>query len=58
MLTLQELLAGIFAEEGIVTNGPSEICDHELEYRLNVLLGVAGVVCESSILGMLAFGNS
>jgi hypothetical protein len=48
-LTLQELLAGIFAEEGVVDDGPVKVVNHELEDRLNVLLGVAGVVGEGRV---------
>ena len=43
-LTLQELLAGIFAEESVVNDGTVKVVDHELEDRLDVVLGVAGVV--------------
>ena len=48
-LTLQELLAGIFAEESIVDNGTVKVVNHELEDRLDVLLGVAGVVSQGRV---------
>ena len=48
--TLEKLLAGIFAEEGVMSDWTSEVVDHELEDRLNILLGVASVVGESSVL--------
>jgi hypothetical protein len=50
MLTLQELLAGILLEEGLVHNGAGEVVDHQLQNRLDLLLGVAGVVCKSVVL--------
>lgn len=48
-LTLQELLAGVFAEESVVNNGSVKVVNHELEDRLNFLLGVAGVDSKSGI---------
>lgn len=48
-LTLQELLAGIFAEEGVVDDRAVKVVNHELEDRLDVLLGVAGVVGQGRV---------
>jgi len=50
MLTLHEFLAGIFAEECIVDDRSGEVVHHELEDRLNVLLCVAGIMCQSGVL--------
>lgn len=50
MHTLQELLASILAEEGIVLDGSVEIVDHELEDRLNLLFCVASVDGKGSVL--------
>ena len=50
-LTLQELLAGIFLEEGLVGDGPCQVVDHQEEDRLDLLLGVAGIVLNGFILG-------
>lgn len=49
-LTLEELFAGILLEEGLVDNWAGEVVDHQLQDRLDLLLGVAGVVCKGSIL--------
>ena len=49
--TLQELLASILAEEGIVLDGSVEVVDHELEDRLNLLFCVASVDGKRSVLG-------
>ena len=48
-LTLQELLAGVLAEEGVVNNRAVEVVDHELEDGLDVVLGVAGVVGKGGV---------
>ena len=48
-LTLQELLAGVLAEEGVVNNRTVKVVDHELEDRLDVTLGVAGVVGKGGV---------
>lgn len=48
--TLQELLAGVLAEEGVVLDRTVEVVDHELEDGLDLLLGVASVGGKSSIL--------
>lgn len=50
LLTLEELLAGIFAEESVVSDGSRKVVDHELEHWLNVLLGVTSVDGEGGIL--------
>lgn len=49
-LTFHELLACVLLEEGIVDNGAVEVVEHEEEDGLDLLLGVARVVRESSIL--------
>lgn len=51
--TLQELLASILLKESLVHDGSREVVDHELQDRLDLLLRVAGVVCEGVILWML-----
>ncbi len=43
-LTLQELLAGILAEEGLVDDGAVKVVDHELEDWLDLVLGIARIV--------------
>jgi len=48
--TLQELLASVLAEEGVVLDGTVKVVNHELEDRFDFLLGVAGVGGEGSIL--------
>jgi hypothetical protein len=50
MLTLQELLASILLEEGFVGDRAVQVVNHQLEDRLNLLLGVSRVVSKSSIL--------
>jgi hypothetical protein len=47
---LEELFAGILLEEGLVDNWAGEVVDHQLQNGLDLLLGVAGVVCKGSIL--------
>ena len=49
-LTLEELFAGILLKEGLVDNWAGEVVDHQLQNGLDLLLGVAGVVCKGSIL--------
>jgi hypothetical protein len=44
MLTLQKLLAGVLLEEGLVRNRAGEVVNHQLQNRLDLLLGVAGVM--------------
>lgn len=48
--TLQEFLAGILLEEGLVGDRAVEVVNHEAEDRINLLLGVSGVVREGGIL--------
>jgi hypothetical protein len=48
--TLQELLASVLAEEGVVLDGTVEVVDHELEDRFDFLLGVASVGGKGGIL--------
>jgi hypothetical protein len=50
LLTLQELLASIFLEEGFVRDGTVEVVNHQLEHRVNLLLGIPGVVSKGGIL--------
>lgn len=50
--TLQELLAGILLEEGFVNNGASEVVNHELNNRLNLLFRITGIVGKSLVLSM------
>jgi len=45
MLTLHKLLTSVFAEESIVNDRAGKVVDHELEDWLDVLLGVASIVC-------------
>lgn len=54
-LTLEKLLAGILLKEGLVDNGTGEVVDHELKNRLDLLLGVAGVVCQGVVLIKLVY---
>ena len=53
-LTLQELLAGIFGEEGGVDDRAVKVVNHELEDRFDFLLGVAGVGGKGGILLMVS----
>jgi hypothetical protein len=48
--TLEEFLASVLAEEGVMLDGTVEVVDHELEDGLNLLFGVAGVNGKSGIL--------
>lgn len=48
--TLQELLASVLAEEGVVLDGAVKVVNHELEDRFDFLLGVAGVSGKGGIL--------
>lgn len=48
--SLQELLAGVFLEEGFVGDRAVEIINHQLEDGVDLLFGVTGVVSESGIL--------
>jgi hypothetical protein len=52
--TLEELLASVLAEEGIVLDGTVEVVDHELEDRFDFLLGVASVGGKGGILSMIS----
>jgi hypothetical protein len=52
--TLQELLASVLAEEGVVLDGTVEVVDHELEDRFDFLLGVASVGGKGGILLMIS----
>jgi len=54
MLTLEELLASVLLEERLVHDRAREIIDHEQEDRLDLLLRVASVVCNSCVLEMSA----
>lgn len=47
--TLEKLLAGVLAEEGVVGDRSRKVVNHELEDWLDVLLSVAGVVGKSGI---------
>lgn len=49
-LTLQELLAGVFLEEGFVGDRAVKIINHQLEDGIDLLFGVSRVVSESGIL--------
>ena len=49
-LTLQKLLASILAEECIMRNWRSEVVNHKLKHRLDLLLSVAGIMCQSRVL--------
>lgn len=51
-LTLEELLAGVLLEEGIVLHWAVEVVDHEQENWLDLLLGIASVVRESGVLSV------
>lgn len=48
--TLQELLASVLAEEGIVLDGAVEIVNHELEDRFDFLFSVASIGGKGGIL--------
>lgn len=48
--TFHELLAGVFLVEGSMLNRATEVVDHEVEGRPDVLFGVAGVVNEQLVL--------
>lgn len=52
--TLQELLASVLAEEGVVLDGTVKVVNHELEDRFDFLLGVAGVGGKGGILLMIS----
>lgn len=49
--TLEELLASVLAEEGIMLDGTVQVVDHELKHGFDFLLSVAGVDGEGGILG-------
>lgn len=44
MLTLQKLLASVLLKESLVCDGTGEVVDHQLQHRLDLLLGVTGVM--------------
>lgn len=48
--TFKELLAGILLEECFMYNWTMKIVKHELKDRLNLLLSVPRVVCQSCVL--------
>ena len=48
--TLQEFLASVLAEEGVMLDRTVEVIDHKLEDRFDLLLGVASVGGEGGIL--------
>jgi len=43
-LTLEELLAGVFLEEGFVAHRTVKIIYHQAEDRVDFLLSVSGIV--------------
>lgn len=47
--TLQELLAGVLLEEGLVGHWAGEVVNHETEDWVNLLLVVSGIVGDGSI---------
>lgn len=49
-LTLEELFAGVFLEEGFVGNGAAEVVEHEREDRNDLVFGIAGIVGDGGIL--------
>lgn len=42
--TLQELLASILLEEGLMHDRASKVVDHEVDDRLNLIFSVTGIV--------------
>jgi len=48
--TLQELLAGVFTEEGVVLDGTVEVVDHQLKDGFDFLFGVTCIDRESGVL--------
>jgi len=50
LLTLEEFLAGVLLEEGLVGDGTCEVINHELKDRLHFFLVIASIVSQSSIL--------
>lgn len=48
--TLEEFLASIFLEEGLVDHRPRQVINHQDDYRVNLFLGVPGIVLKSLIL--------
>ncbi len=50
LLNLEEFLAGVFLEEGLVSDGTCEVINHELEDRLHLFLVIASIVSQSSVL--------
>lgn len=56
--TLQELLASVLAEEGVVLDGAVKVVNHELEDRFDFLLGVAGVGGEGGILLVISIHDT
>jgi hypothetical protein len=49
-LTLEELFAGVFLEEGFVVNRAQQVVEHEVVHRLDLLLRVSRIEGESLIL--------
>lgn len=50
VLTLKELLASILLEEGFMNDRTCEVIDHQVSNRLDLLLGVSGVVRNGFVL--------
>jgi hypothetical protein len=48
--TLEEFLASIFLEEGLVDHRPSQVVNHQDDHRLNLFLRVPGIVLKGLIL--------
>jgi len=49
-LTLEELLASILLEECFMHHRAGQVVNHELEHRVDLLLGVSGIVGKSLVL--------
>ena len=50
LFTFEELLASVFLEEGFMCDGTDQVFEHEQEDGLYLLLRVARVLCECSVL--------
>lgn len=48
--TLEEFLASILLEESFVGDGAGEVVNHQLEYWLDRLFGIASIVSQGWVL--------
>lgn len=50
VFTFQKLFTSVLLEEGLVDDGTSEVVNHQVDNRLNLLLVISSVVCQNLVL--------